>query len=320
MNARRIFVACLLVPAVLCLAPAVPRGRAVPVTIQVDAGASRGRAAADLAVLRRRRAELRVHEGRPQAARGARPARAAAGLLPHPQPAHHRRRHARAQVGQHERLHRRRRRASPSTTGRSSTASSTRTWSAGVKPYAQIGFMPAGALRQAGAVPARVAARACPTTTSTPAGPIRRRTTRSGPSWSSSGSSTASSGTAAPKSRTGTGRSGTSPTSATGRARRRSSTSSTTTPIDAVRRALPTARVGGPDTAGGGEPFLRDFLEHCLRGTNHATGETGTPLDFIAFHAKGAPQVRRRPRADGHRRASCRRSTRRSRSSRRSPS
>src|SRR5262245_40132315 len=58
--------------------------------------------------------------------------------------------------------------------------------------------------------------------------------------------------------------------------------------IDAVRRALPTARVGGPDTAGGGR-YLRDFLEHCLRGKNHATGEKGTPLDFIAFHAKGAP-------------------------------
>jgi xylan 1,4-beta-xylosidase len=58
--------------------------------------------------------------------------------------------------------------------------------------------------------------------------------------------------------------------------------------IDAVRRALPTARVGGPDTAGGGR-FLRQFLEHCLRGTNHATGKKGTPLDFISFHAKGAP-------------------------------
>ncbi len=57
---------------------------------------------------------------------------------------------------------------------------------------------------------------------------------------------------------------------------------------DAVRRALPTARVGGPDTAGGGR-YLRDFLEHCLRGTNHATGGKGTPLDFVSFHAKGAP-------------------------------
>src|SRR6478609_3381942 len=42
--------------------------------------------------------------------------------------------------------------------------------------------------------------------------------------------------------------------------------------IDAVRRALPTARVGGADTAGSGGKFTRDFLEHCLRGTNYATG------------------------------------------------
>jgi xylan 1,4-beta-xylosidase len=66
--------------------------------------------------------------------------------------------------------------------------------------------------------------------------------------------------------------------------------------IDAVRRALPSARVGGPDTAGGaGGTFLRDFLEHCLRGTNYATGQTGTPIDFVAFHAKGAPKF-----VDGH--------------------
>lgn len=65
--------------------------------------------------------------------------------------------------------------------------------------------------------------------------------------------------------------------------------------IDAVRRAIPTARVGGPDTAGSGGQFMRDFLEHCLRGTNFATGKTGTPLDFIAFHAKGSPRF-----VDGH--------------------
>ncbi len=59
--------------------------------------------------------------------------------------------------------------------------------------------------------------------------------------------------------------------------------------IDGVRRALPTARVGGADTAGSGGKFTRDFLEHCLRGTNHATGKVGTPIDFISFHAKGSP-------------------------------
>ena len=59
--------------------------------------------------------------------------------------------------------------------------------------------------------------------------------------------------------------------------------------IDGVRRAMPAARVGGADTAGSGGRFTRDFLEHCLRGTNYATGKVGTPIDFISFHAKGAP-------------------------------
>ncbi|MEO6246898.1 MAG: beta-xylosidase [Opitutaceae bacterium] len=57
--------------------------------------------------------------------------------------------------------------------------------------------------------------------------------------------------------------------------------------IDGVRRALPTARVGGPDTAGDGGKFMEDFIEHCLRGKNFATGQTGTPIDFVSFHAKG---------------------------------
>lgn len=59
--------------------------------------------------------------------------------------------------------------------------------------------------------------------------------------------------------------------------------------IDGVRRALPTARVGGPDVAGAGGQWTRNFIQHCLRGTNYATGKIGTPLDFISFHAKGSP-------------------------------
>jgi xylan 1,4-beta-xylosidase len=59
--------------------------------------------------------------------------------------------------------------------------------------------------------------------------------------------------------------------------------------IDGVRRALPTARVGGADSAGSGGRWTRNFIEHCLRGTNFATGKVGTPLDFVSFHAKGAP-------------------------------
>lgn len=61
--------------------------------------------------------------------------------------------------------------------------------------------------------------------------------------------------------------------------------------IDGVRRANPKAKVGGPDVAGGpGGDFLDSFIRHCLEGTNHATGEKGTPLDFISFHAKGWPE------------------------------
>jgi xylan 1,4-beta-xylosidase len=59
--------------------------------------------------------------------------------------------------------------------------------------------------------------------------------------------------------------------------------------IDGARRALPTARVGGPETAGGaGGNFLRAFLQHCAHGTNYVSGKIGSPLDFIAFHAKGS--------------------------------
>jgi xylan 1,4-beta-xylosidase len=65
--------------------------------------------------------------------------------------------------------------------------------------------------------------------------------------------------------------------------------------IDAVRRALPTARVGGPDVAGHGGAFMDKFLEHVVRGKNYATGETGTPTDFVSFHAKGSPVF-----VDGH--------------------
>jgi xylan 1,4-beta-xylosidase len=60
--------------------------------------------------------------------------------------------------------------------------------------------------------------------------------------------------------------------------------------VDGVRRALPTARVGGPETAGGpGGGFLREFLAHCAHGANCVTGKIGSPLDFVSFHAKGSP-------------------------------
>ncbi|MAT71225.1 MAG: beta-xylosidase [Planctomycetaceae bacterium] len=60
--------------------------------------------------------------------------------------------------------------------------------------------------------------------------------------------------------------------------------------VDAVRRALPEARVGGPDTAGAGGEFTHRFIDHCASGVNYATGERGTPMDFVSFHAKGSPR------------------------------
>jgi xylan 1,4-beta-xylosidase len=62
---------------------------------------------------------------------------------------------------------------------------------------------------------------------------------------------------------------------------------------DAVRRVLPEAKIGGPDSTGPARPkaaeFLKQFLQHCDSGRNYATGKTGAPLDFISFHPKGSP-------------------------------
>jgi xylan 1,4-beta-xylosidase len=51
--------------------------------------------------------------------------------------------------------------------------------------------------------------------------------------------------------------------------------------VHAVRRALPQARVGGPDIAGTNDTYLTAFMNH-LR-------QAGTPTDFLSFHAKGSP-------------------------------
>ena len=60
---------------------------------------------------------------------------------------------------------------------------------------------------------------------------------------------------------------------------------------DAVKRALPTARIGGPHATGGAEKFVKAFISHCLKDTNAVTRKIGAPLDFVAFHAKGSPRV-----------------------------
>ena len=51
--------------------------------------------------------------------------------------------------------------------------------------------------------------------------------------------------------------------------------------VRGVRRALPEARVGGPDIAGAGDDYMTAFLHHVKTA--------GTPTDFLSFHAKGKP-------------------------------
>jgi len=51
--------------------------------------------------------------------------------------------------------------------------------------------------------------------------------------------------------------------------------------IRAVRRALPEARVGGPDIAGAGDKYMTAFIQHVKKNK--------TPSDFLSFHAKGSP-------------------------------
>nr|WP_293836453.1 beta-xylosidase [uncultured Arsenicibacter sp.] len=68
---------------------------------------------------------------------------------------------------------------------------------------------------------------------------------------------------------------------------------------DAVKRALPTAKIGGPEVTGpnseSSAKFFKAFMDHVVNGTNHVTGKKGSPIDFITFHAKGAPKL-----VDGH--------------------
>lgn len=67
----------------------------------------------------------------------------------------------------------------------------------------------------------------------------------------------------------------------------------------AVKRAYPEAVVGGPHStsprSGQAAQYLQDFIDHCINGKNYATGQKGSPLDYLAFHAKGSPRI-----ADDH--------------------
>jgi xylan 1,4-beta-xylosidase len=62
--------------------------------------------------------------------------------------------------------------------------------------------------------------------------------------------------------------------------------------VAGLKAALPEARVGGPATTSSATrtestEFLRAFLVHVTGDVNHVTGRTGTPIDFISYHAKG---------------------------------
>lgn len=65
---------------------------------------------------------------------------------------------------------------------------------------------------------------------------------------------------------------------------------------DGLKRALPTARIGGMNVAGtgskGAQEWMNNFIKHCLSGKNYATGKTGSPLEAILFHAKGQPGLK----------------------------
>lgn len=68
---------------------------------------------------------------------------------------------------------------------------------------------------------------------------------------------------------------------------------------DGLKKACPECVIGGPHTTSPRSEkaynYLTKFIQHCLSGKNYATGKTGTPLQYIGFHAKGSPEF-----VDGH--------------------
>ncbi|HEX8316735.1 MAG TPA: beta-xylosidase, partial [Flavisolibacter sp.] len=64
---------------------------------------------------------------------------------------------------------------------------------------------------------------------------------------------------------------------------------------DAVKRALPTIKFGGINIAAtasaGAQKWLHAFVKHCYSDTNYVTKKIGAPLDVVLFHAKGSPKV-----------------------------
>jgi len=64
---------------------------------------------------------------------------------------------------------------------------------------------------------------------------------------------------------------------------------------DGLKKALPTATIGGINIAGQrsqkAQDWTNSFIKHCISGTNYATGKTGSPMEAILFHAKGEPKL-----------------------------
>jgi xylan 1,4-beta-xylosidase len=58
----------------------------------------------------------------------------------------------------------------------------------------------------------------------------------------------------------------------------------------ALHAVFPNASLGGPSVASAGS-FFTQFLQHCATGTNAVSGQTGTRLDMVSFHAKGGVAI-----------------------------
>ena len=58
---------------------------------------------------------------------------------------------------------------------------------------------------------------------------------------------------------------------------------------EGIKSVNPNFKIGGPAlaTTGSSANFLNQFLQHVTSGTNNATNQIGTKIDFISFHTKG---------------------------------
>ena len=145
----------------------------------------------------------------------------------------------------------------------------------GVRPYAEIGFMPQEFSTHPEPYQHRFGSSGG-NTRSSPAGPIRRRITRNGTNSFINGRSIASSkygrdGSGA----RGIGKPGTSRTSAIGTGRPKSFRSFTIMPSPGCGARCPRRVWADPTPRAAAGSLPGTFLEHCLRGTNYVTGKVG---------------------------------------------